>query len=163
MSQKKPSLGRGLEALLGQMSANRPGAAPAAPGSVSSTSGSGLAASSSSPTAPAAPAEPLAPAALLRGDTLARLPLDLLQRGRYQPRIDMRPETLEDLANSIRAQGVIQPVVVRPIGHPAAPPAPSATRSSPASAAGAPRRSPASPRSPPSSAACRTKRRSRWR
>ena len=42
----------------------------------------------------------------------------MLQRGRYQPRIDMRPETLEDLANSIRAQGVIQPVVVRPVGPP---------------------------------------------
>jgi len=134
MSQKKPSLGRGLEALLGQMSANRSGAAPpgspapggaearsagapAAPGSVSSTSGSGLPAASS-PIAPAAAAEPPAPPALLRGDTLARLPLDLLQRGRYQPRIDMRPETLEDLANSIRAQGVIQPVVVRPVGPP---------------------------------------------
>jgi ParB family chromosome partitioning protein len=66
--------------------------------------------------APGPATGPADPAALLRGDTLARLPLDLLQRGRYQPRIDMRPETLEDLASSIRAQGVIQPVVVRPLG-----------------------------------------------
>ena len=50
--------------------------------------------------------------------TLTRLPLDLLQRGRYQPRMDMRPETLAELADSIRAQGVVQPIVVRPIGEP---------------------------------------------
>jgi ParB family chromosome partitioning protein len=45
------------------------------------------------------------------------LPLDLLQRGRYQPRVDMRPESLAELAESIRAQGVVQPIVVRPIGE----------------------------------------------
>lgn len=49
------------------------------------------------------------------GDELARLPVDLLQRGKYQPRIDMRPETLQDLADSIKAQGVVQPIVVRPL------------------------------------------------
>jgi ParB family chromosome partitioning protein len=49
------------------------------------------------------------------GEELARLPLDLLQRGRYQPRIDMRPETLQELADSIKAQGVVQPIVVRPV------------------------------------------------
>jgi len=43
------------------------------------------------------------------------MPLDLLQRGQYQPRIDMRQESLEDLANSIKAQGVVQPIVARPI------------------------------------------------
>ena len=48
--------------------------------------------------------------------SLRNLPVDLIQRGRYQPRSDMRSETLEDLADSIRAQGVVQPVVVRPIG-----------------------------------------------
>jgi ParB family transcriptional regulator, chromosome partitioning protein len=47
------------------------------------------------------------------GEQLAKLPLDLLQRGRYQPRTDVRAETLEELANSIRVQGVIQPIVVR--------------------------------------------------
>ena len=51
-------------------------------------------------------------------EELARLPLDLLQRGRYQPRMDMRPESLAELAESIRAQGVVQPIVVRPIGEP---------------------------------------------
>jgi len=109
MSQKKPSLGRGLEALLGQMSANRSAAAAGGP------AGSAVSAAAASGEA--------APTALLRGDTLTRLPLDLLQRGRYQPRIDMRQETLEELASSIRAQGVIQPIVVRPIGPPGGAPA----------------------------------------
>ena len=48
---------------------------------------------------------------------VSTLPVDIIQRGKYQPRTDMHPESLEDLANSIRAQGVIQPIVVRPIGQ----------------------------------------------
>ena len=84
MTQKKPTLGRGLADLLGQ----------------------------ARPTPPAAP-ETSAPAPV--GERLMRLPLDLLQRGRYQPRADMRSDTLEDLAQSIRQQGVIQPIVVRPV------------------------------------------------
>jgi ParB family chromosome partitioning protein len=88
MTQKKPTLGRGLADLLGQA---RPKAADA------SADGA---------------------AAQARADhELARLPLDLLQRGRYQPRVDMRPETLSALADSIRAQGVVQPIVVRPVGE----------------------------------------------
>ncbi|UUY09473.1 ParB/RepB/Spo0J family partition protein [Pseudomonas sp. J452] len=47
---------------------------------------------------------------------LQHLPLDLVQRGKYQPRRDMDPGALEELANSIKAQGVMQPIVVRPIG-----------------------------------------------
>jgi ParB family chromosome partitioning protein len=61
-----------------------------------------------------------APIPLGSGEVLARLPLDLLQRGKYQPRTDMRQETLQELADSIKAQGVIQPIVVRPVGTPAA-------------------------------------------
>ncbi len=50
---------------------------------------------------------------------LRNLSVDLMQRGKYQPRHDMHKESLEDLANSIKAQGVVQPIVVRPIenGH----------------------------------------------
>jgi ParB family transcriptional regulator, chromosome partitioning protein len=51
----------------------------------------------------------------LAGDRLANLPLDLLQRGKYQPRIDMRPESLNELAESIKAQGLVQPILVRPL------------------------------------------------
>jgi len=48
-------------------------------------------------------------------DGLRDIPVDLLQRGQYQPRVDMRQDTLENLAASIKAQGVVQPIVVRPI------------------------------------------------
>lgn len=41
------------------------------------------------------------------------LPIEFLQRGKYQPRRDMDPEKLRELADSIQAQGVIQPIVVR--------------------------------------------------
>ena len=47
---------------------------------------------------------------------LRDIPIDLLQRGKYQPRVDMHTESLQELADSIRAQGVVQPIVVRPIG-----------------------------------------------
>ncbi|WIO74312.1 ParB/RepB/Spo0J family partition protein [Porticoccaceae bacterium LTM1] len=49
------------------------------------------------------------------GDQLKQLPVEFLQRGKYQPRRDMHPEALEELANSIRAQGIMQPIVVRPV------------------------------------------------
>jgi ParB family chromosome partitioning protein len=88
VTQKKPTLGRGLADLLGQA---RPVAvAPA----------------------PAAATEAAHPT----GERLQRLPVELLQRGRYQPRADLRTDTLEELADSIRRQGVIQPIVVRPVG-----------------------------------------------
>lgn len=48
---------------------------------------------------------------------LREVPIDLIQRGRYQPRRDMDPVTLQELADSIRQQGVMQPVVVRPIAE----------------------------------------------
>lgn len=46
---------------------------------------------------------------------LRKLPISWLRPGKYQPRKDMSQDALEDLANSIRAQGVIQPIVVRQI------------------------------------------------
>lgn len=49
-------------------------------------------------------------------DSLQKIPVELLQRGQYQPRVDMRQDTLEELAASIRAQGIVQPIVVRPLG-----------------------------------------------
>ncbi len=82
---KKPTLGRGLADLLGQA---RPSIVASVP-----------------------PAQP----ARVPADELVKLPLDLLQRGRYQPRADMRTESLEELAASIKAQGVVQPIVVRPL------------------------------------------------
>ncbi|MEJ2693490.1 MAG: ParB/RepB/Spo0J family partition protein [Candidatus Thiodiazotropha sp.] len=48
-------------------------------------------------------------------DSLNRLPVDLIQRGRYQPRREFDTDALRELADSIAAQGVIQPVIVRPV------------------------------------------------
>ena len=96
MATKRPSLGRGLEALLGS-------ATPAAPAPATAIDSAMI--------ITAEPAKPSAP----RDEELARIPVDLLQRGRYQPRLDMRPESLQELADSIKAQGVVQPIVVRPL------------------------------------------------
>ena len=59
------------------------------------------------------PAEPGGPA----DGQLRSLPVEYLERGRYQPRRDMSSEALEELADSIRSQGVMQPIVVRPLGE----------------------------------------------
>jgi len=46
----------------------------------------------------------------------ATLPVDLIQRGRYQPRRHFDEDRLRELADSIVAQGMVQPIVVRPVG-----------------------------------------------
>jgi len=48
---------------------------------------------------------------------LQYLPIEQLQQGKYQPRKDMSAEALEDLSNSIRSQGIIQPIVVRNVSE----------------------------------------------
>jgi len=87
---------------------------------------------------------------------LKEIPLDLLQRGQYQPRLDIRQDSLEELANSIKAQGVVQPIVARPIGKTGD------SQRYEIVAAGARRRWPGSTRFPPSYASFRTKRQSPW-
>jgi ParB family chromosome partitioning protein len=87
MATKKRGLGRGLNALLA-------GAQPAVTADVS---------------------EATAESAVRFKEELRTLPVDVLQRGQYQPRMDMHPESLEELAESIKAQGVVQPIVVRPL------------------------------------------------
>ncbi|HEX6992958.1 MAG TPA: ParB/RepB/Spo0J family partition protein [Gammaproteobacteria bacterium] len=94
---KRRSLGRGLEVLLSTASAR---AASVADGADD---------------APAPEERRDADVPARTEDTLRELPIDLLQRGKYQPRIDMREETLAELAESIRAQGIVQPIVVRPL------------------------------------------------
>ncbi len=89
MNARKKRLGRGLDALLSKPAAEQAAVA------VDSAAGTTTAAAS---------------------DGLRTVPVDLLQRGQYQPRVDMRQDSLDDLANSIRSQGVVQPIVVRPIG-----------------------------------------------
>ena len=51
------------------------------------------------------------------GMSLLNVPLEQLQRGRYQPRRDMNPVALQELADSIKVQGVMQPIVARSIGE----------------------------------------------
>ena len=58
---------------------------------------------------------PAPPQAAEKDGDLKNIPIDLIQRGKYQPRTDMHEEALQELAASIRAQGVMQPIVVRPI------------------------------------------------
>lgn len=48
-------------------------------------------------------------------NNVRELPVDVVRRGKFQPRVNMHPESLQELADSIRAQGVLQPVVVRPV------------------------------------------------
>jgi len=86
MVQKKRGLGRGLDALLRDTSRD---ATPSEEQGASESAGYAL---------------------------LKQLPVELIQRGQYQPRRDIEPEALEDLAQSIRSQGVMQPIVVRAIG-----------------------------------------------
>jgi len=86
MIVKKRGLGRGLDAL--------------------------LSGSNSSQTAEGAP-EGESAGGISKESELRQLPVDLLQPGKYQPRSDMHNESLQDLANSIRAQGLLQPIVVR--------------------------------------------------
>ncbi len=89
MNVRKKGLGRGLDALLGGLNERN-------------TDDSDLA-----DTADVAP-----DTSESRGN-LTSLPLDLIERGRFQPRRDFDPEGLRELADSIAAQGVIQPIVVR--------------------------------------------------
>ena len=44
------------------------------------------------------------------------LPIEVLRPGKYQPRAGMDPQALNELAESIKAQGILQPILVRPIG-----------------------------------------------
>lgn len=95
---KRKGLGRGLDALLGS-------------------------ASKQATEKPAGKAEPLNAADMPvaepgpKDGRLLNLPVEFMQRGKYQPRRDMHQEALQELAESIKAQGVMQPIVVRPIGE----------------------------------------------
>lgn len=95
MSAKKRGLGRGLDALL--MSSKPPSAAAAE----QELTASELARSHTAVEQPTS--------------ELQKLPIEFLKSGKYQPRRDMSEEALEELAASIRSQGIIQPIVVRTV------------------------------------------------
>ncbi|MBN3561952.1 ParB/RepB/Spo0J family partition protein [Aliamphritea spongicola] len=91
MVTKKRGLGRGLDALLS--TATEQG--PAADEAVTEAGGS----------------------ADSNQDGYKLMAVDQIQRGKYQPRRDLEPQALEELANSIKAQGVMQPIVIRPVSE----------------------------------------------
>lgn len=92
MNAKKKGLGRGLDALLGNVrEMESPAPSEADVGDVAANA--------------------------LPDDRISSLPVDRIQRGRFQPRRDFDPDSLRELADSIAAQGVIQPIVVRPAGE----------------------------------------------
>ncbi|MDQ7733850.1 ParB/RepB/Spo0J family partition protein [Halomonas sp. SpR1] len=97
---RKPALGRGLDALIGAGARRRDSLELAGSGTPLEVTDAARNAAVDDVTE----------------DRLERLPLGQLTRGKYQPRRDIQPEALEELADSIRAQGVMQPIVVRPIG-----------------------------------------------
>jgi ParB family chromosome partitioning protein len=105
MAAKNRGLGRGLDALLG--SGVRPATAEPPAEAVQPTASGG-------PWPVRITPEVTASTPVSDG-TLCRLPLDIISRGKYQPRVDMHKESLQDLADSIRAQGVLQPIMVRRI------------------------------------------------
>jgi ParB family chromosome partitioning protein len=87
MSAKKRSLGKGLDALLGASTVAEVTSDETGQDAIPGTS----------------------------DQQLRELPVDLIQRGKYQPRNDIDPESLQELADSIKVQGVMQPIIVRPI------------------------------------------------
>ncbi len=90
MSGKRKGLGRGLDALLGLTEEDQ-GPADIDNETTDSSDAGG------------------------RNGKLENIPIEYLQRGKYQPRRDMHPEALEELAESIRVQGIMQPIVVRAV------------------------------------------------
>ena len=111
MNMKKRGLGRGLDSLLGGLKSTP--APSTAENAAAQTAGA--AAESTPPANRIAAAQAVAAQQEETDGKLRQLPVDLLQRGRYQPRRDMHPESLEDLAASIKAQGIVQPITVRAI------------------------------------------------
>src|ERR1700675_1944423 len=102
------ALGRGAGGVLREPEAQAPAApptasagAPAASQQISSGNSAAAAAPAMSPT----PAGPL------------QIDIDLIEPSPYQPRTRFREEALDELARSIQASGIIQPIVVRPVGN----------------------------------------------
>jgi len=98
MVKKKRGLGRGLDALIGEMKIGEMNKASAASDAETERDSSSNQQYSSN-------------------EHLKEIPIEFLQPGQYQPRKDMHPEALEDLAASIKVQGIMQPIVVRPIAN----------------------------------------------
>ena len=146
MAEKRRRLGKGLDALLSpthlgdienettasatieapvEAAATAPGDGKGVPLSAGATNTyvtSGPAATISEPAAPnpaigSAPPSHLDATAGHRGEHVRHLPVRLIWANRHQPRLHWNEETLQELAESIRANGIIQPILVRPAGE----------------------------------------------
>jgi ParB family chromosome partitioning protein len=106
---KRRGLGRGLDALLGMA----PATADTTETETKVSSAVKMVAETQSAAEPEAKSSS-APATAVAGEQY-QLDIDLIRRGRYQPRRNFDEEKLRELADSIAAQGVIQPIVVRPV------------------------------------------------
>jgi len=93
-------MGKGLDFLLSAGKKTKP-----ALGSTDANDAGEVGKSNTAPQAEKAP----------RDGELRHIPIDLIQRGKYQPRMDMHEDALTELAASIKQQGVMQPIVIRPI------------------------------------------------
>ncbi|HUL35760.1 MAG TPA: ParB/RepB/Spo0J family partition protein [Candidatus Eisenbacteria bacterium] len=102
------ALGRGLGALIRepepQSTTNPPANIGVTPGQSTTFSTAAGSAAAAAPALSPAPAGPL------------QLDIELIEPSPYQPRTRFREEALEELARSIQASGIIQPIVVRPVG-----------------------------------------------
>ena len=107
----KPALGRGLGALMGG-GIKSPFAAPSAPGTPAGGSGH----APIPPPLPAPVPRPPAPAPLPPGSMVRKIARDRIRPSALQPRKEFPQESLAELADSIREQGIIQPLVVRVVG-----------------------------------------------
>jgi ParB family transcriptional regulator, chromosome partitioning protein len=95
------ALGRGLGALIRELEGKKPEPAPAPPQPQPSAAGSAAAAMPARQTMQGGPQE---------------IDIDLIEPSPYQPRTKFHEQALDELARSIKASGIIQPLVVRPIG-----------------------------------------------
>ena len=98
---KKRGLGRGLDALLGDALAHSHVSA-GHPQNGSTSSADGASSTHGAQPTGVRSANP-------------EMPVELIQPGQYQPRKDMHQDALEELAASIKAQGLMQPIVIRPL------------------------------------------------
>lgn len=99
VTKKKRGLGRGLDALL------------------ASSNSAAVSVSEESDVAVTVTPDNAGHAEVSEDKELRHLPIEWIKPGRYQPRRDIQPEALEELAASIRAQGLMQPIVVRPLSE----------------------------------------------
>jgi ParB family transcriptional regulator, chromosome partitioning protein len=95
------ALGRGLGALIRELEGKKPEPAPAPPQTQPSASGSAAAAMPSRQPLQGGPQE---------------IDIDLIEPSPYQPRTKFHEQALDELARSIKASGIIQPLVLRPVG-----------------------------------------------